>query len=279
MNVVAEPPRLAGPGFRWAMVSATLALWMALGWVLRTDANTYLLLGVPLVVVFQLAVARRPLTELWFAEGSTLVPPWWGWLISAGFMVWPLYELLTFRNPGSPVRLWLCCAVIGAIPAGWSVARATRDQWRDLLLCAALAGVMATVMLGAGYFMRPHHDGVTASRLLYGVRSLCLYIPVCFVLEEVFFRGALDSYLNRGKTGMDWMSAAVLSVLWGWWHLPIVPARPDHPVAQFVGLLLALPLAHAGIGVAFSYFWRRSGLLLVPAFAHAFIDAIRNALQ
>jgi hypothetical protein len=38
---------------------------MATGFVLQLDANTYLIVGVPLTVLFQLAVARRPLLALW----------------------------------------------------------------------------------------------------------------------------------------------------------------------------------------------------------------------
>jgi membrane protease YdiL (CAAX protease family) len=32
------------------------------------------------------------------------------------------------------------------------------------------------------------------------------------------------------------------------------------------------------IGVPLSIYWRRSGNLAVPAFTHAFIDSVRNAL-
>ena len=57
--------------------------------------------------------------------------------------------------------------------------------------------------------------------------------------------------------------------------LLIAPAQAGPPTLSAV----VLPLVHCGVGVLFSIFWRRSGLLLVPVFAHAFIDAVRNALQ
>jgi membrane protease YdiL (CAAX protease family) len=60
--------------------------------------------------------------------------------------------------------------------------------------------------------------------------------------------------------------------MWGWWHLPIMPA-------SVLGAgMFVFPITHAIIGVPFSLFWRRSGNLLVPAAVHALIDAIRNTI-
>jgi membrane protease YdiL (CAAX protease family) len=38
-------------------------------------------------------------------------------------------------------------------------------------------------------------------------------------------------------------------------------------------------IIHSLIGVPFAVFWRKSGNLVVPAFAHALIDALRTALR
>jgi hypothetical protein len=38
------------------------------------------------------------------------------------------------------------------------------------------------------------------------------------------------------------------------------------------------PLLHSLVGVSLSLFWRRSGNLAVPAFAHAWVDAVRDCL-
>jgi membrane protease YdiL (CAAX protease family) len=133
--------------------------------------------------------------------------------------------------------------------------------------------------LGLGYLAHSHSSRTIVERLFEGLRSLALYLPVCFMIEEVFFRGGLDSYLTRGGTRTPWISAFYLSTLWGWWHLPTVTLQPANRLAQLVVLAVALPLVHCGVGALLSIFWRRSGLLLVPVFAHAFIDAVRNALQ
>jgi membrane protease YdiL (CAAX protease family) len=63
-------------------------------------------------------------------------------------------------------------------------------------------------------------------------------------------------------------SALFVSVLWGLWHHPIVPGAT-------VSQLLVLQVA---MGPFLSLFWRRSGNLLAPGFAHAPSDSVRNAL-
>jgi hypothetical protein len=264
---------------RYAVVTAVVAIWMAVGWTFSFEANAYLLLGVPLLWLFQRYIARRPLLEVWFAEPGRFRLPWWGWLVAAAFMVQPVRDLFTWQNPGLAIRLWLVCATVGAVPLAWSLARCTRRQWLELILCLAAAGAVAGLTLVLGFLVHPPASRPIADRVFEGLRSLALYLPVCFMIEEVFFRGGLDSYLTRGGIRTPWISAFYLSALWGWWHLPIVTLQPENRIAQLVVLAVALPLVHCGVGALFSIFWRRSGLLLVPVFAHAFIDALRNALQ
>jgi membrane protease YdiL (CAAX protease family) len=67
-------------------------------------------------------------------------------------------------------------------------------------------------------------------------------------------------------------SAVFVSALWGLWHYPT--EGPGNPLAT-AGLLL---LIHIPVGVCLSLGWRKSGNLLVPGIAHAFIDAVRNAI-
>ena len=194
-------------------------------------------------------------------------------------MILPAYDLLTWQRAGWPVRLWLVCAVAGAVPLACSLVRATRAQWRELGLCLATAGSAGVLAMTLGFLVRGNHGMNATARLFDGLRSFALYLPVCFMLEEVFFRGGLDSYLTRGGTRAPWLSAVFLSAVWGWWHLPILPMRGEHHLTQLLAAVVTLPLVHCGVGVFLSIFWRRSGLLLVPVFAHAFIDAVRNALH
>ena len=264
---------------RYLIVTAVVALWMAAGWSLSLTANAYLLLGIPLLLVFQRYIARRPLLEVWFARVPRLALPWWGWLAAAAFMVEPIHSLVTWKSPGLDVQLWLACAALGALPLAWSLATCARAQWRQLALCVLAAGSVGILTLVISFLVRPHSQSLPAARILEGLRSFALYVPVCFMIEEVFFRGGLDSYLAGGGMRAPWLSAFYLSALWGWWHLPTVALQPGNRAAQLVVLFIALPLVHCGVGALLSIFWRRSGLLLVPVCAHAFIDAVRNALQ
>jgi len=277
MKAACEP--VADELRRYAVVAAVVGCWMATGWILGLKGDSYLVLGVPLLALFQAFIARRPLVELWFADSSRPALPWWGWLLAAAFMVQPIYNLATWENTGWDTRLWLACATVGAIPLAWSLARCTRAQWRLLGLCVVTAGSVGILTLVAGFFARPHQSLTAPARIMEGLRSLVLYLPVCFMIEEVFFRGGLDSYLVRRGTRAPWLSAFYISALWGWWHLPTVALQPENRIAQVVVLVILLPLVHCGVGALLSIFWRRSGLLLVPVFAHALIDAIRNGFH
>lgn len=264
---------------RYAVATGVVALWMSIGWASGLSGDAYLLLGIPLLVLFQALVARRPLLKVWFASPGRFALPWWGWLVAAAFMIEPIRDLATWRNPGLAAQLWLVCAALGAVPLAWSLVRCTPAQWRLLGMCVLTVGAVGILTLSIAHLSGPHSTRAAAVRIADGLRSFARYLPVIFMIEEVFFRGGLDSYLARGVTGSPWPSAFYVSALWGLWHLAALPQQPGRPLAQWVAIAVVLTLVHCGVGPLLSIFWRRSGLLLVPACAHAFIDAVRNALQ
>ncbi len=286
----------AGAGRRYLVALGVVAAWIVAGICFRLSADAYLLLGVPLLVAFQLGVARRPIDELWFKAPGRVPLPGWAWLAGAAAMATPLYYLIHgWSALGWITRGWMLCAVAGAIPLARSLPRISRATIRPLLLCFGTAGALGvTFMLGTALLHHqlaprpPALSGWSHSPWFVAGRSFLLYVPVCFVLEEVFFRGGLDSYLDQPGKTHPWLSAAFVSVLWGLWHVPSVVARiPSlppgvaNPVVVFVillGAVLMLPLIHGVIGIPLSLCWRRSGLLFVPALVHAFIDAVRNGL-
>lgn len=126
--------------------------------------------------------------------------------------------------------------------------------------------------IGAGQPTVTNHPALLTS-LLVGLETFLLG-PVGFIVEEVFFRGGLDTYLHRGEKGTGWLSAIFVSALWGLWHLPgqVIPA--GHLLSTIVVLLVA----QIAIGVPLSLWWRKSGNLTVPDTAHAFLDAVRSTL-
>jgi membrane protease YdiL (CAAX protease family) len=136
-------------------------------------------------------------------------------------------------------------------------------------------------MIAARYGASTVHPtgGSLGPDVLVGIESLLLYIPALFMIEEVAFRGAIDSHVRHpgerqgvGSTVYGIASAIIVSVLWGLWHYPIVAHAS---VVQVVAQLLLLQVA---VGPFLSLFWRRSGNLMVPGFVHATIDSVRNAL-
>ena len=98
--------------------------------------------------------------------------------------------------------------------------------------------------------------------------------PVGFVVEEVFFRGGLDTYLHRGEEGTGWLSAIYVSALWGLWHLPGQAA----PAGGLLGTIVALLVAQIAVGVPLSLWWRKSGNLTVTDTTHALLQAFRAIL-
>ena len=98
-------------------------------------------------------------------------------------------------------------------------------------------------------------------RLGIGVVSLLQYVAVVFVMEEVTFR-MLDSHLQEASARWDFWSALWISVAWGLWHLPM----EDDVTWSSIGLLLYV---HVPYGLCLSYFWRKTGNLVVPGLCHA----------
>ena len=110
--------------------------------------------------------------------------------------------------------------------------------------------------------------------LVVGAETFLL-LPVGFMVEDVFFRGALDTYIHREEKGVGWLSAIFVSALWGLWHLP-VQANLDR--AHLLSTVIGLLIAQIAVGVPLSLWWRKSGNLTVTDTTHALIDAVRNAL-
>jgi membrane protease YdiL (CAAX protease family) len=263
---------------RLVIATAVVGVYMALGWLLRLDPNAYLLLGIPLLLIFQLGIARRPLTELWLKKPPERFITWQGLLAAVPFLIVPIWSMMVDTKQATwSIWLWYVACLAGTIPLGATLVRATRQTWLALLGCLLTAGVLYVVFVVAMTIIAHHgkfqpHPGAARTVALW----FLLYLPVCFSVEEVFFRGGLDSYIQREGDRFGWLTAIYLSCLWGWWHLPIV-----HIESGFflVFLLVAVPAIMCVPGIPFSLFWRRGGSLLVTATVHALIDAIRNAMM
>ena len=260
---------------------------MAIGWLFHLDANSYLVVGVPLVVIFQLFIRKKPLVALWIRDAERFRLNTLGIVLGFGLAVLPAVRLIqTFRSAAwpshTPEILWYVCCIIGAFGSAFGFTHFTRQTWKELGFCAGTAGTIGCLTMLLTFLARlavkyMHHTPVTFtwSNVLAGLGSFVLYVPVCFVLEEVVFRGAIDSHVFQPGDKGQWWTAFFVSTLWGWWHLPIVDTKG---ISQLMTLIVLLPCIHIAVGVFFSLSWRRSGNLAVPATVHAFVDAVRNML-
>ena len=238
------------------------------------DVNTYLLLGMPITIVFQVVVARRPLRELWLRHGQPLRFDRWSAALFLLFLIGPIQAAISgVRINNWPVVIYGLVAILGACGAAFAFRVLETSNLRELGLLMLLIVPIGLVRLLLQY--STGHTGLgdlaLAGRFWVEIQSLLFYIPAVFVAEEVFFRGALDSYLHEGETGMGWISAAFVSVLWGLWHMPIVGPLSFTVIAVLVGSQLVM-------GLILSWLWRQTGNLSMPGTVHAIIDAVRNAL-
>jgi membrane protease YdiL (CAAX protease family) len=259
--------------------------WMALGWALglakggvnesqaARNTNLYLLLGVPLLLAFQLIVRRQPLRALWVRQAPPFRLDGKGIAIAVALMILPLLNLLGGLLSGHwDISLYGLVSLVGALAAAYAIRTANRQTLRLVLLC--LAGTLALrlmTMQALRFFLGLPSPSWSLDGLQNALLSFLSYIPVMFVLEEVVFRGALDTHLHEAETGPGWLSAALVSALWGLWHLPIFPGN-----ALLLTRALVLLWAHVPIGLVLSWAWRRSGNLLVPGISHSCMDALRN---
>ena len=79
------------------------------------------------------------------------------------------------------------------------------------------------------------------------VKYTALYFPATFLLEEVAFPGALNAHVHHNGEGGGWVSAVVVSALWGIWHLPVSHALP------FAQQLVELVVVHVLLGGPLSF--------------------------
>lgn len=260
---------------RWIQSLVFIGLWMAVGWAWNLDDNSYLLLGVPLVVLFQLFIRRQPLAALWVRRADRVRLGPVGWTVGLLLALLPATELvMSFRQVPWSIILWNAAAVLGAFGAGFAAENFDRPAQRALLHGLATAGVLGCTLMLATAAWR-HSLAFSPASLHEGLRSFLVYIPVCFVLEEVVFRGAVDSHVHQPGESGPWWSATAVAALWGLWHLPTIPLDG---ALQWIVVGLTLILIHIPTGIFLSRAWRLGGNLLAPAIVHALIDAVRNSL-
>jgi len=262
---------------RLVEVTGFWAVYCALGEALGLgesigELTTYLLLSVPLVLLFQVLVARRDVRELWVKTAPRMFTRLMA-IIAVAVAIYPVIFVIKAIVDGDPTSLVIygAVAIAGAVAAGYAFGLFTRETLRLMLLCilfatgySVLIDVITSLELDATthpVVFRPEAD------LEMFITSLLGLLPIVFLVEEVVFRGALDSHLHHPGERHGILTAIFISVLWSLWHAPVFGWD------NFDNYLIAM----VPMGVALSIFWRRSGNLGVSGSAHALGDAIRNA--
>lgn len=283
------PPREVPAGRRLLEVLAFVAVWIGIGelitggtgwslpgdakYVSNADIQWYLVIGIPLVAGFQLFVRRRPLRDLWVRDGQPVVNRVALRALVVAIAIYPLFSLIkTFADPPSgeaAAAFYFAAATCGAAAAAWAFMHFDRQTWHYLGLCMATAGVIGVVPDLLFEIRTLTHPTATSpsSDFLQFAESFLLLVPVVMVMEEVAFRGALDSHAHHEGDRHGIWTALYVSALWGLWHAPLVGWD------QFIGLVLF----QGAMGVFLSIWWRKSGNLEVSGTTHAFADAVRNA--
>lgn len=285
------PPREVGHAQRILEVFAFWLVWIGIGelitgtgwevsggakYVSAADINWYLVIGIPLVAVFQLWVRRRPLRDLWVRDGRPLGRALVSRMLVLALLlaIYPVYELIktiadSSEGEVSGIFYFGSIAGIGAGAAAWALLHFDRQTWRYLLLCMATAGVIGVLFTLLSDIKTLTHPTATrpGEDAIWGLLSFLQYVPTVMVMEEVAFRGALDSHAHHDGDRHGIWTAIFVSVLWALWHGPLVGWE------QAIGAILFM----GSMGTFLSIWWRRSGNLEVSGLTHAFSDAFRNA--
>jgi membrane protease YdiL (CAAX protease family) len=290
-SLISDPSMMTKPPvgaqslpLRFLIVGLVVGVYIALGFLFHLTVAEYQLLGIPILLIFQLGIQRRPLRTLWVRSGPPLRLDAWFLLLWLLFSLFPAYaavrEVMShqFANAAE-----FSMAIVGAFGLAYALRAMRAKTWGQLGLCIVTVGIIGLLPQFLSLLL-PHvlhfHTASQATTPPTFLQSLTITTewfligPVGFVIEEVFFRGALDTYLHRGEQGTGWLSAIVVSALWGLWHLP----SQAIPAGQLLSTIVELLVAQILVGVPLSLWWRKSGNLVVNDTAHALLDAVRNGL-
>lgn len=272
-----ERPALAvaldGRLIRAAVATLLVSGYIALGFAFRLGAEGYLLLGIPITIAFQLLVVRRPLRSLWLRQATPLRFTPRSIIAMVVLAIAPAIVAARGVRDGDPALVgWGVASMVGAIGAVHALRAMDHDAVRSTIRTTAITGAVLVTIMVAYRLASGGFNGNAAAAVLAIMVSVATYVPVVFVMEEVLFRGLIDTYLHGSTPGPDGASALYGSALWGLWHLPVA----------FLALgMLTIPylvIVHTTIGYFLVTSWRRTGNLAAPGIAHAVIDGLRNGV-
>ena len=209
MRASQEYPQ-SGPIRRWIEALAFVGVWVAAGELLNMSSNTYLLFGIPLTAGFKLLVRKRPIKDLWVQGGPGLSPRSVSFKLAILLAIAPFVYLAVYVAKGQGVDyiLYALAAIVGAGAVAYALGQFRRETWRYLGLCLSAAGLLGVLLVivfsmsAARYgasTVHPTGGNLLGPDALIRIESLLLCIPALFLMEEVAFRGAIDSHVRRAR--------------------------------------------------------------------------------
>ena len=251
--------------------------WTACGWTFHLGTVSFNLIGIPLVVAFQLVICRRPIYQLWVRDAQSFRLDQIGILLAIVIIVAHASLFWQFLRPWHIWgALFLPILIMGSVGVAYALRQQRADNFKKALPSFAIA-----VMIGYALFVvlaltSKHSPALSPPKLVMLIENFVKLLPYVFICDEVVFRGLLDTHVapSLGTRRQQWFSAIFISLLWGLWHMPRTALFDAGELLHFVApLLLVLPLS-----VALSFCWRKNGTLLLPGVAHALIDAYRDTV-
>jgi hypothetical protein len=221
---------------RYLIVATIVMGYTALGIGLHLNTDAYLLLGIPILLIFQLAIHRQPIRTLWVRDGPPIEVDAGLAILWIALAIVPAYSAATATESGNLTHAALSvAAVVGAFGAAYAIRSARPQTGVQLVFCSLTVGALALV-----------------PSLLSAIAPSLLHLHI------------------SGRA-----PASEPTAVWPIVHLPgQVESGVDG--SHLLSVVVSLLAAQIVIGVPLSLWWRASGNLIVPDTAHAFLEAIRT---
>lgn len=187
---------------------------MAIGHFCQLGGAAYLLLGLPLLLLFQLFVARQPLRHLW-VQGAGSFPLNFRFLVIAlVLLAVPLLNIFYGSRDYGAMHITI---VLGAFPCAFAL-----SQQRLAALLKALPLFAVSVAVGCAIFAgfalwRGGSVLFVPGKVPAFLTDIYCITLACFLVEEVVFRGGVDGHLTAGAADRrsNLVPAVFTSFLWG----------------------------------------------------------------
>ena len=149
----------------YLQITGFVVAWMCIGWLFRLPPVEYLILGVPLTIVFQLFVRGQPLVNLWIRDSSRIYLGPVGLTAAIGFAFAPAQALYLALAEGAWVRAtYFLVASVGSLGVGFALQHIRRCLSLHALGLFGIATVLGLFVMAGGALINSVSPAVALSR-------------------------------------------------------------------------------------------------------------------